>query len=166
MDEKYLQELENTQDLADIFELVKDSVEKTFRMHRAGLTLGLVELGGSNAGFLGGYHTIGTNIIIMNSTPLQRIKKTKPEFLKPYTFVVLAHEYLHTLGVLDELQVRKFVHSLCRKIFGEEHITTQMALDLRQFIPYLTYKFDFPINENMPIKVVDKFDRSSLTYIK
>lgn len=89
-------------DLIDTFESVKEVVRKTAGRSRAGLMLGLQELGTFPNGFVGAYYPINSNLIVMNKTPLRRIKETNPHLLEPYSFHVLLHEYIHSLGIIDE----------------------------------------------------------------
>ena len=90
------------QNLIETFEEVKSAVQQNERRSRAGLMLGLQEIGASLEGFIGAYYPIASNIIIVNKTPLRRILETDKTLLKPYIFHVLLHEYIHALGFLDE----------------------------------------------------------------
>ncbi|UCE74650.1 MAG: hypothetical protein JSV56_02825, partial [Methanomassiliicoccales archaeon] len=101
--------LENASTLADIFEIVKAAVNKTDRMSRGGLMLGLADLGNHPRGWMGAFYPVGSNVIVMNTIPLKRIRQTNPDLYKPYTFHVLMHEYIHSLGYLDENEVREKV---------------------------------------------------------
>ena len=71
----------------DIFEVVKTAVWKNLGMSRGGLMLGFADLGNHPKGFFGAFFPVGTNIIVMNSTPLKRIKETEPDLWKPYAFM-------------------------------------------------------------------------------
>ncbi len=88
--------------LADIFEVVKTVVLLSIGKSRGGLMLGMANLGNHPQGFFGGFFTIGSNVIVMNKIPLQRLKDTKPDLFKPYAFYILLHEYIHSLGYMDE----------------------------------------------------------------
>jgi hypothetical protein len=46
-----------------------------------------------------------------------------------YLYMVLAHEHLHSFGIIDENAARQMTHDLCRSLFGESHISTLMAKD-------------------------------------
>lgn len=105
-------QLESAKDLPDIFELVKTVVRKTTGKERPGLMLGLANLGGGPQGFVGAFYPIATNIIVMNSLPLKRIKETDPALYKPYVFHILLHEYLHTLGIIDEAAARQKAYDI------------------------------------------------------
>ncbi len=115
---KYHEWLESTNSVAEIFELVKDVVQEALGESRAGLNLGFLEMGNSQQCVFA-FYPVGSNIIVMNKTPLRRIMETKPELLKPYVFSTLLHEYIHSLGYQDELYVRKLTCMICSNIFGE-----------------------------------------------
>jgi len=75
MDNKNLEKNVN-HNLINTFEEVKDVVQKEERLSRAGLMLGLQELGTSIDGFTGAYYPISSNIIVLNKTPIRRIIQT------------------------------------------------------------------------------------------
>ena len=75
--------MKNTTDLSELnqniietFEEVKKAVQKNEKRSRAGLMLGLQEIGASLDGFVGAYYPVASNIIIVNRTPLRRILET------------------------------------------------------------------------------------------
>lgn len=127
--------LEGAEGIAEVFEIVKDAVRATLNRERAGLMLGLSDMGFASNGFIGAYHPVGSNVIVMNKTILKRIARVDPEFVKPYTFHILLHEYLHTLGVLDEARTRLLTYAVCRENFGEEHIVTKISKNLENLLP-------------------------------
>ena len=70
----------------------------------------------------------GSNLIIANKRILDVIKKYKSnEEYNSYLFMVLVHEYLHSFGIIDELQVRKMTYTLIASLVGEDHMATSMA---------------------------------------
>ena len=157
--------LENANTLADIFEVVKAAVRQTRNENRGGLMLGLADLGNHPRGFLGAFYPVGTNIIVMNRNPLSRIKDSKPELFKPYVFHILLHEYLHSLGHLDEREVRRMCIDISIKAFGEGHLATRLAANITEYIPNLAYPDIAWQPESTDIELVDDFDRSSVNYI-
>lgn len=157
--------LEEAETIADVFEIVKDSVRHVIDRDRAGLMLGLADLGNVSNGFLGGYYQIASNAIIMNKNPLRRIQETNPELFKPYVFYVLLHEYLHALGVMEEARTRALVYTIAKDVFGENHIVTKMAEDITKFIPNFVYPYANWKPQNFDIELVEGFDNSSFTYI-
>ena len=164
MNKEIINEFKNSDTIPDIFEVVKRSVRTTIKKSRAGLELGLTELGNSPRGFLGAYYIGGSNIIVMNETPLRRIQETNPELLKPYIFTVLLHEYLHSLGYFDEEEVRKLTYAICVEVFGKKNIITYMATDITQFFPNLIYPEGSP-RITSRVKLIKDFDKSSISYI-
>ncbi len=158
--------LKEAKSLADIFEVVKRAVRKTQKTGRAGLTLGLADLGGGREGFIGAFYPFGSNIIVMNKAILRRILSANPELYRPYSFIVLLHEYLHSLGYLDERLVRDRVRDICLSLFGETHLTTQLAENMEKFIPELVYpEAGWSPEGDIKVEMVYDFDRSSVNYI-
>jgi len=154
--------LDSTKDLSDIFELVKRVVRKTTGKERSGLMLGLANLGGGAEGFVGAFYPVATNIIVMNSLPLRRVKETDPTLYKPYVFHILLHEYLHTLGIIDEAAARAKAYEISASAFGKDHSVTHLAADLSKFVPKLVYPVSgWRPNEEYRLELVKGFDRSS-----
>ena len=75
-------DFEIKKDLINSFEKVKSIVKKEEGFSRAGLMLGLQELGTNINGFIGAYYPVASNIIIMNKTPIRRLLETKPNLFK------------------------------------------------------------------------------------
>ncbi len=156
------EELNSAKDLADIFELVKSVVRKTTGKERAGLMLGLADLGGDPQGFVGAFYPVATNIIVMNSLPLKRVKETDPALYKPYVFTILMHEYIHTLGIIDEAATRRKVYEIAVKTFGKNHPVAELAGDLSKFIPKLVYPtYGWTPQQEYTLELVKGFDRSA-----
>ena len=161
MDEQKIQEVEIS--LINSFELVKEAVRKVKGRSRAGLMLGLQELGSNLNGFIGAYYQVASNIIVVNSTPIRRIIETKPALLKPYGFHVLMHEYIHSLGYLDESTTESLTYQITKEYLGEDNIATKLSADIKQFFPNLVY----PVQGWVPqkgfpkIRVVKGFDWSN-----
>lgn len=151
------------QSLIDTFEQVKDAVRKSEGRSRAGLMLGLQELGSSLNGFIGAYYPVSSNIIVVNKTPLRRIIETRPQLLKPYSFHVLLHEYIHALGYLEEETTKCKTYEISKENFGEDHIITKLSSDITQFFPNLVYPIHgwLPSSGTPKIKLVKGFDWSN-----
>lgn len=101
----------------------------------------------------------------MNKIPIQRIKETRPELYKPYIFHILLHEYLHTLGYLNESSVRLMVYEITKYSFGEGHLSTQIAADTTHFFKNLVYPDATWQPDDLRLELVEGFDRSSTSYI-
>lgn len=162
----FYKELEDSMSMADIFELVKEAMRKTTGRSRAGLMLGLQELGADMRGFIGAYYPINSNIIVLNKTPLRRIKETDPGLYKPYSFHVLLHEYIHSLGIINEDLTKRKTYEVSREAFGDEHIVTEFAVDMNKFLPNLVYPtLGYQPVYNAPIEIIKNFARSDTNYI-
>ncbi|MCX6778272.1 MAG: hypothetical protein NT157_05315 [Candidatus Micrarchaeota archaeon] len=162
MDEIGNDEREFSRELIEVFEEVKEAVRRQEGAHRAGLMLGLQEMGAGPAGFVGGYYPVSSNVIVMNKTPLRRIRETNPSLLRPYSFHILLHEYIHSLGVLDEEATRRKTYEVSRKCFGENHPATQLSLDIHRFFPNLVYPFSgWEPKGEMSVELIKGFDKSS-----
>jgi hypothetical protein len=148
-------------DFNQAFELVKSAVEEKFKMHRAGLSLILQGLPTK----LGAYHVLGSNLIIVNKRILGIIKihKSLGEY-NSYLFMVLTHEYLHSLGIIDEIQVRKMTYTLLVSLVGEQHIATKMARHQPwDLFPELSLFNDNSFEQKF--EIVKNFDRTTQSYI-
>lgn len=164
MDKAFEKKLKESNSIADIFEVVKETVWKTLKRSRAGLELGLIELGNPPQGLIGAYYVSGSNIIVMNETPLKRIQETNPNLLTPYIFFTLLHEYLHSLGYFNEELVRRMTFEICFEIFGNDNVITEIARDMSKFFPNLIYPEGTP-KIDKPLRLIKDFDRSSIRYI-
>ncbi len=166
IDQKFLEiqnnknKLNQLKDFNDIFDFVKTSVSIVFKMNRTGLNLILQGMPSS----LGAYHILGSNIIVANRYILEYIQNTKSkEEYHSYIFAVLAHEYLHSLGIIDENKVRKMTYKLCLDIFGKDHITARFASNPLNAFPQLQLLDNNKFEKSfMQIK---KFDDKNLSYI-
>ena len=161
----YGSRLDEAKSLADIFEVVKSLVLNSTGKCRGGLMLGMANLGNHPQGFFGGFFTTGSNVIVLNKIPLQRIKETRPALYKPYVFHVLLHEYIHSLGYLDDGEVRSKVHHITREALGDEHLATKMAANAEGFIKHLAYPDISWKPDDTGLELVEGFDRSSVSYI-
>ena len=148
-------------DFNQAFELVKLAVEDKFKMHRSGLSLILQGLPTK----LGAYHILGSNLIIVNKRILNIIKihKSLNEY-NSYLFMVLTHEYLHSLGIIDELEVRTMTYSLLASLAGENHMATKMARHQPwDLFPELSLFDDNSFEQKF--EIIKNFDRTTQTYI-
>jgi hypothetical protein len=154
--------LSAARDFDDIFILVKESTETRLGMHRAGLSLILGDIPNN----VGAYHEMGSNAIVMNRNLLKVVQKISKSHARvnSYVFMILLHEYLHTLGYSNDGQVRKLGREIAEAYFGSKHPAADMAVKpLDQFFPdlgkYTAFR-DKGLYESVP-----KFDRNSTPYI-
>ncbi|TKJ19325.1 MAG: hypothetical protein CEE42_15750 [Promethearchaeota archaeon Loki_b31] len=156
-------------EMPEIFESVKNDVRKILGRHRAGLSLGLVEMGVFRGGFIGGMHFHPGTEIVMNKSPLKIILDSQPyEIVWAYTYHILLHEYIHSLGVIDERQCRAITLSISEQIFREaDHPVIILAKNgIGTFILNLRIIYIPPEKrpDGMPIEYVYGFDRESQSY--
>lgn len=150
-------------DFNEAFELVKSAVFTKFKMHRAGLSL-ILQVMPTN---LGAYHILGSNVIVMNSHVLAAIRKlsSSEQEYNAYVFMVLAHEYLHSLGIVDENRVRQMTYDLCKTLLGEDHSSTKMAKeDPSSLFPQLRGMIQTQFGREF--QVIKNFDKASQSYIQ
>ena len=146
----------------DIFGMVKAATERSLGMHRAGLTLVLGDIPNS----VGAYHEIGSNAIVMNRNILKIVERVSRSKTKrnSYVFMILLHEYLHSLGYASDEQVRKMGEQISDEYLGRGHIASMMATEpLDRFFPDLGRLTVF--RDKGEYETVSRFDSSSTTYI-
>lgn len=166
--ESFDEKLDGCTSLAEVFELVKLSVKKSLNKHRGGLMLGLADLGMKRGYFVGAFHLVGSNIIVMNRVPLETaLRTTDKKVFNAYCFHLLLHEYLHSLGYIDEGEVRELTQEVCRLALGNTHPATVMAEQgIDFYFPKVTYfTRQFSLLRDIQIELVKDFDSSSAGYI-
>ena len=152
--------------IPDVFEAVKEAVRRALGKERAGLMVVTQEIGNIPDGFLGAYFVVGANAIVVNQTVLRRIKETEPTLHIPWLFSVLLHEYLHSLGILDEPQVRKVTNEVAQAALGPDHPGTRMAANPMEYIGNLAWPHVFWAPSDVPFEIVKGLDRDSTSYIQ
>ncbi|MFW9971899.1 MAG: hypothetical protein ACFFDF_17050 [Candidatus Odinarchaeota archaeon] len=155
--------------MPEIFKRVKKDVMNVYGRHRAGLSLGLVEMGMYGGGFIGGMHFSPGTDIVMNKTPLKIILKEQPsEIVWAYTYHILLHEYIHALGILNEERCRIITLRISEKVFKEaDHPAVILAKNgIGAYFPNLPLIYA-PRNLNfdeIPIEYIYNFDHESYDY--
>ena len=153
--------VDRAQDFDELFEIVKRIIDEELGKHRAGLSLVLANMPNE----LGAYHPVGTNMIVVNKAlinGLQRVTKN-PKEVNAFIFMVLMHEYLHSLGYLDENEVRKLSQAICRNSLGSDHPTVNLAN--ANWIEKYPQLGTLSQSGSKEFEVVRKFDSSSTAYI-
>jgi hypothetical protein len=156
-------------EIPEIFEQVKKDVKKVTGKHRAGLSLGLIEMGIFKGGFIGGMHFHPGTDIVMNKTPLKIILENQPyEIIWSYIYHILLHEYVHSLGIMDESQCRTITLKITEQIFSEaDHPAIILAkYGIGAYISGLSLIYRPPESkpEGMLIEYIRDFDKESQTY--
>jgi hypothetical protein len=147
--ERFASRLDNAKNYAQVWQIVKDSVEFAEGKKREGMMLFLDDLPLQ----LGAYYPVGTNNIVLNRTLVEIVEQyvsSKPT-VNALTYNLLLHEYLHALGEMSEAGVRREVVEVAKKCFGESHIATVVA----QKSPWVLLK-DIPLGPYMaPRRVME-----------
>jgi hypothetical protein len=111
---------------------------------------------------LGAYHSVGTNNIVLNRSLVELVDASfnSKKVVNALIYNLLLHEYLHALGELSEIEVRRVVVTVARKSFGEEHDATVIA----QKSPWSLFK-NIPLGSINPskrvIEIVKDFENTS-----
>ena len=128
----------------------------------------LADLGMRRGYFVGAFHLVGSNIIVINKAPLEvASRSTEKKVYNAYCFHLLLHEYLHSLGYLDESEVRELTQEVFMLALGKAHPATVMAeRGIATYFPKVTYfTEEFPLPESFQVELVKDFDKSSVGYI-
>lgn len=158
------QRLQQARSVADVFDIVKDVAHRTVGARRAGLMLGMGDLGYSPQGFVGAYYPADSNLIVVNERVLALVRKKGPELFNAYLFHVLLHEYVHALGEYDENACRQKTAAICRQAFGSEHAVTRLATDPAFLAPLLYTEPGKAGDLQAPVRLVHGFDRDAVRH--
>jgi len=153
------EQLDKCKDYGDIFTVVKKAVKQKIGRERAGLMLYL----GNLPLHVGAFHGVGSNGIVLNKRLLKLVSVNSLTELNSYIFMLLLHEYLHSLGYMDERQVRRLVYEISREAFGDDHPATRFASNPpASKIPPSEMQ---PRKEDIELEIVRDFERTNLSYI-
>lgn len=120
----FIKNLDECVDFPCIFGLVRSAVELTINRRRVGLILGLSNL----PNHVGAIHQVGSNFIIMNRFLLKRVLASGDKGLvNAYVFHILLHEYIHSLGYVNEQETQILTHAISEQVLGPEHKATKIA---------------------------------------
>jgi len=116
---------------------------------------------------IGAFHGVGTNGIVMNKKALDAVTRSARTIrhINSYVYSILLHEYLHSLGYIDEAQVRRLVFEISKDNLGVDHPATEIAHKGPATIfpsvgePTLREHSD-------SMELITDFDRSTNSYIK
>ncbi len=153
--------IDGAKDYNELFEIVKRLVDMVLGMHRAGLALILRDM----PPMVGAYYPVGSNTIVLNRALIAGMRRISSESreINSFILVVLMHEYLHSLGFLDEGQVRIRTEKICKDILGEDHLSVKLSranwLERHPELQMISSQF------SNRFEAVDKFDSSSSSYI-
>ena len=158
----FVERLSECSDFSCIFELVKAAVEITINKRRVGLILGLSDL----PSYIGAFHQVGSNFIVMNKKLLKQVMRIgDKKLINAYIFHVLLHEYIHSLGYLNEQNTQTLTYAISEKILGEDHQATMIARygigSVLSNIGKLEYYEPEGIGD---IEIVEDFENDNMNY--
>ena len=129
--------------------------------------LALADLGVGPDGFVGAYFTLGSNAIVVNRQALDLVRSGRPELYKPYVFHILLHEFLHSVGFIDEKETRDLALRISESQFGMRHPVTRIASSFDAIFSSITRPlYGYRPPRGTTIDLVEGFDRSSTPYIQ
>ena len=155
--------------MPEIFEKVKEDVRRTTGLHRAGISLGLAEMGMSQGEFVGGMHFPPGTDIVMNKAPLKVILEEQPyEIVWAYTYHILLHEYIHSLGEWGEYKCSLMTRRITQDVFKEaDHPAIILAKEgIGTYFPNLNLVYRPPEKrpDGISIEYITGFDKNSYSY--
>lgn len=154
--------LDEARTLSEIFQVVKRAVRDVLGVRRAGLELILVYLPDE----MKAVHQVGSNAIIMNKKALESLlanSKNRSE-INAHIFSILLREYIRSLGVLDEVDVKKLAVKVVGRALGEDHKAYRIVLKLFQE-EHKGLEVEIGQNQSEDFKYVEDFDRENSQYI-
>lgn len=160
-DPEYYLSLDGRMDYDKVFSVVKSTVKSATGKERSGLGLALSDLPAT----LGAFWQVGGNYIVMNQALIDAMSRltTTPREFNSFIYMILTHEYLHSLGYIDEMEARKMTAVVAQKAFGEKHPAFIMSNgDLWSLYPALRAVSG---GNGQNIRIIGNFDRSSTSYI-
>jgi hypothetical protein len=154
-------ELDSEMDYDAIFSVVKKTVKQVVHRERAGLGLALAELPPT----LGAFWEIGGNYIVMNEAligAMTSLARNRTEF-NSFIYSILTHEYLHSVGFIDEGEARILTAKVAVESFGEDH----PASIISSAGPWAIYSDLLRVRggNGSGLKIVSRFDSDSTSYI-
>ncbi len=154
--------LDSAANYAEVWQIVKQTVDFVFEKHRESMMLFLDDLPLQ----VGAYHPVGTNNIVLNRRLVEIVEAamTDKRVVNAFVFNMLVHEYLHALGELSEAKVRQQVVAVAAKSFGEGHPTTVLA----RKSPWILLK-DLPLDAvatpKRVMQIVRDFEKTTSKYV-
>ena len=112
-------------DYAEVWQIVKGTVDDALNKRGGSMMLFLDDLPLQ----IGAYFPVGTNNIVLNRHLVEIVEATlsNKRVVNALVYNLLLHEYLHALGELSEVKVRRQVVVVAQKCFGEDHVATVLA---------------------------------------
>jgi hypothetical protein len=123
--DKFRNSIDSAKSYAEVWQIVKDTVEFSLGTLRGSIMLFLDDLPLQ----LGAYYPLGTNNIVLNRALVEIVEAliSAKRVVNALVYNLLLHEYLHALGEMSENKVRSRVVEVAQACFGDEHIATVIA---------------------------------------
>jgi hypothetical protein len=123
--DNFQRRLDTAVSYAEVWQITKETVEYILDKRRGSMMLFLDDLPLQ----VGAYYPLGTNNIVLNRRLVDIVEVTLKSKLLVNSLVynLLLHEYLHALGELSEIEVRRQVVVIATRCFGEEHNASIIA---------------------------------------
>ena len=120
--------------------------------------------------YIGAFHQMGSNFIVMNRVLLNQVTHIAKDRrqVNAYVYYTLLHEYLHTLGYVDEGQVRKLTREICGRILGPDHPATKLAVDGPAIVfPEMSFQHHSELrSRRLPkFEIVREFEKEYRNYV-
>ena len=160
--EKFSKRLDFATSYAEVWQIVKETVDFAFGKRRGSMMLFLDDLPLQ----IGAYFPVGTNNIVLNRHLVDIVEVTLSDkkMVNSLVYNLLLHEYLHALGELSEIEVRHQVVAVAEKCFGQEHVATVLA----KKSPWILLK-DIPLEAAIAPKrvmqIVRNFEKTTDKYV-
>jgi hypothetical protein len=122
---RFSESLDKAKSYAEVWQIVQQTAQYALGKRRNSMMLFLDDLPLG----LGAYYPIGTNNIVLNRSLVDVVESQfsdKPT-VNALVYNLLLHEYLHALGDMSEVGVRRDVVVVAQKSFGDLHIATVLA---------------------------------------
>jgi hypothetical protein len=155
--ERFSDSLDRAKNYAEVWKIVQETAQYAVGKRRNSMMLFLDDLPLQ----LGAYYPVGTNNIVLNRALVDVVEAsvTDKPTVNALVYNLLLHEYLHALGEMSEVGVRREVVEVAKKSFGETHIATVLA----KKSPWVLLK-DLPLGPlNTPkrtMKIVSDFEKT------
>ena len=161
--QEYVEILDKSKDFQEIFSLVKKAVKKIVNEARVGLMLVLASLPER----IGAYHEIGSNSIVLNRRLLGAVIRSGKTFreINSYIFTILLHEYLHSLGYLNEDEVKQLCYLVAKKNFGANHHTTNIVQSPMSVLNKFQLSLQSFIIDSKKVELIKDFEEPDQKYI-
>ena len=158
----FINRLKECSDYSCIFELVKAAVETTMNKRRVGLMLGLSDL----PNHVGALHQMGSNFIVMNKRLLKEvIRSGNRKLINAYIFHILLHEYIHSLGFLNEQKTQTLTFAISEEVLGPDHPATKIArYGIGSIFTNIGRLDHYEPGRIREIEIVDDFETDNLNY--